>query len=449
MYYFMIGMISVLSMFINVKILIRDKRVSVPEFIYLGCVIILIGYLYQMLILVWRYNLTISFSVVILYLLPQFLLILLLSRKGYSLKKASILSSLSIFIWILLEIIVWLIWGELLISSFENATLTMIILYILNISLPSVIISILFVHLTKQLRQEINDSNNLQKILAFIVQIALVVGSLILMFYPVIYQTVDAASFVIIIIGLSLAIFVGSCLMIAFVFYVKNIEGNHRLQRKEEEQTNLFYYMDTIEKQYIEIRKFRHDYENILTSLQSFIVDQDFVGLEIYYFEKLKPAFDKLTINNFQLEHLNRINIKEVKSILAVKLLSAQMEGIELRFEAPKTVDHLSVNTVALVRMIGILLDNAIEELINLGMGRLLVGLIKGEGYTDFIVQNTCSGDIPQLEQLNQSGFSTKGTNRGLGLSNLVELVHENPTISLETKIEEEQFIQILTIEEI
>ena len=435
-------------MFINMKILIRDKKIPLPEFIYIGIITTLIGYLCYMLILVWRYHFTISFSVVILYLFPQLLLILLLRKKGYSFKKSLILSALSVFIWVLSEITLWLIWGHILLPNIETANVTIIILYIISGAIPSIIIAFLFVNWSKQIRQEINNATSIQKILAFIAQTALIIGSLILMFYPIIYQTVNVTAFVIIITGLTLAAFIGSSLMIAFILYVKNIESKHQLQRKEEEQERLLYYTDTIAKQHLEIRKFRHDYENILTSLQSFIIDQDYVALEAYYFEKLQPAFDKITMHTFQLEHLNHIAVREIKSILTIKLINAQMEGIEVSFEAPKLIDQLSVDTVVLVRMLGILLDNAIDELKKLGTGRLLVGLIKGEGYVDFIIQNTCHLNVSQLEQLNQVGFSTKGDNRGLGLSNLIELIHESPMIALETRVEEDQFIQILTVEE-
>jgi len=448
LHHFMIGLISALSMFINVKILIQDKKVSFLELVFASGTAFLIGYLYHMLISVWRYYFNLAFSVVILYLLPQLLLVLFLRKKGYSLKKAAILSSLSVFVWILLEMIVWLIWENRLMSAFENPSLTMVILYIINVSIPSVLITILFVHLTKQLRSDINQSENLQKMLAVISQTSLVIGSLILMLVPIIFGVVDAPSFLIITVGLALAVVVGSGLFVTFILYAKNLESKHRLHRKEEEQVNLLYYTSAIEKQYTEIRKFRHDYENILTSLQSFIMEKDYAALETYYFEKLKPASDRLILNKFQLEPLSRIDIKEVKSILAVKLMSAQVEEIEVKFEVPKVIDKLPIDTVALVRMIGILLDNATEELKKLGTGVLSVGLLKGEGYVEFIVQNTCSLDIPPLNQLKQIGFSTKGEGRGLGLPNLIELVHENPLISLETRIEQGQFIQVVTIAE-
>jgi len=448
--YFMMGFISTLALYINVKILIRDRKYPLFEWVYVCCTIFLIGSLYRLLILTWRYHFTIAFSVVILYLLPQLLLISYLKIKGYPLKKGLILSSLSIFIWVLVDLVVLLIWeavwGNRLISDFENVAPLQIIAYIIVVALASISITLIFTQITIRFRRTINETESLQNVLAVIAQSALYIGSFILMFAPIIYQLVNIGVLIIMLIGLSLALITGAGLTVTFSLYAKNLESKHRLHRKEEEQANLLYYTTTIERQYTEIRKFRHDYENILTSLQSFIVDQDYVALEAYYFEKLKPASERLMLKKFQLEPLARVEIKELKSIFAVKLMSAQAEEIDVSFEVPKPIIDVAIDTVALVRIVGILLDNAIEELKSLGTGMLSVGMIKGEEYVDLIVKNTCRMDLT-FDQLKQAGFSTKGQGRGMGLSNLLELVHENPLLSLETRIEKGEFIQRITIE--
>ncbi|HBR81480.1 MAG TPA: accessory regulator AgrC, partial [Enterococcus sp.] len=47
---------------------------------------------------------------------------------------------------------------------------------------------------------------------------------------------------------------------------------------------------------------------------------------------------------------------------------------------------------------------------------------------------------------LKKKSYSSKGKERGIGLSNLDELVQLNKNVYLDTKIEEGQFTQILTI---
>jgi len=63
-----------------------------------------------------------------------------------------------------------------------------------------------------------------------------------------------------------------------------------------------------------------------------------------------------------------------------------------------------------------------------------------------FVVQNTCRLDIPKVHQLKQLGFSTKGSGRGIGLTNLSELANEQDNVSLETVVLGDQFIQKVVI---
>jgi len=100
-----------------------------------------------------------------------------------------------------------------------------------------------------------------------------------------------------------------------------------------------------------------------------------------------------------------------------------------------------------MVRILGIILDNAIEELQTLGEGALYIVCIKSEDIIRFTIQNSCRLDMPPLKQLQESGFSTKGERRGLGLSNLYEIINNLSNVSLMTNIEDGQFSQTLIVE--
>ena len=47
-----------------------------------------------------------------------------------------------------------------------------------------------------------------------------------------------------------------------------------------------------------------------------------------------------------------------------------------------------------------------------------------------------------------QKGFSTKGSNRGLGLTNVKEIIDRNPNVNLETLIENNEFTQVVKIKD-
>jgi len=82
----------------------------------------------------------------------------------------------------------------------------------------------------------------------------------------------------------------------------------------------------------------------------------------------------------------------------------------------------------------------------SLGSGELIVGCFNIKDSVNFVVKNSCRADIPPLRQLQQSGFSTKGKERGLGLNNLSELVDSLPNLALMTEVENGYFTQTLMI---
>jgi len=235
----------------------------------------------------------------------------------------------------------------------------------------------------------------------------------------------------------------------AIYFFEKNILTKRKAQQHATEQKHLQYYTGELEQYQLGVRKFKHDYQNILLSLDAYIEDGDLAGLRQYYYSSIKPASDIITKGNFALDGLDKIKIRAIKSSLAAKLMLAQNTGMDIHttFEANEDIDHVPLDLVVLVRMLSILLDNAIEELTELGGGELFVSCLKWDTGITFIVQNTCRPDLPPSQQLWGANFSTKGENRGLGLSNLSELINIYPNVTLSTKISKNSFRQELLIE--
>ncbi|WP_202065418.1 sensor histidine kinase [Enterococcus sp. BWB1-3] len=236
--------------------------------------------------------------------------------------------------------------------------------------------------------------------------------------------------------------------IVAFLMYASSTKNKYETQQKELEYLSNQRYMDVMESQFKEISKFRHDYKNILTSMENFIVERDMDGLDEYYRSMLKTSSRVIEQNNYKLEKLSNIQVRELKSILASKLITAQEKDIDVRIEVTEMIDNVNMDAVSLVRLMGIFLDNAIEELEYLGEGILSVAVYQDKQAVHLIIQNSCREDLPKLHQLKTRGFSTKGTNRGNGLSNVQEIVTEAANIRLATTIEHQLFTQKMVIEQ-
>jgi len=218
-------------------------------------------------------------------------------------------------------------------------------------------------------------------------------------------------------------------------------------QKKEIEYQAMQLYTTELNKQYQEIRKFRHDYINILSSMESYMELGQMSELKDYYHQHIQPTRAIFAEQFTKLNDLQKIEDPAIRSIFTTKLLLAQEKSIAVQLEISETIQlPQAVDPVILVRIFGILLDNAIEELSILKQGHLNIGIFTLEKETVFIIQNTARMNIEPLHQLKTSGFSTKGNHRGIGLSTIDNLIQQVPNILLETTIDNQLFTQKLTI---
>jgi two-component system sensor histidine kinase AgrC len=217
------------------------------------------------------------------------------------------------------------------------------------------------------------------------------------------------------------------------------------------EREKVFYesskkYMQDLEQQATEIRKFKHDYQNILLTMDSFFNEKAYLELEEYYLTQIRPTSVRIENMNLQLSELKKIQNLPLKSLLYTKL-SALNDGIALSLEIQEHPSLSEKQLIPFLRTTGILLDNAIEALNELEGGQLNIGLL----YQDelmIIIENTCSPDLPAIHQLTTENFSTKGEKRGLGLTNAQQLSSEHGFLLTLTH-KDSLFTQILEIGEL
>jgi len=436
----------VLSCFVVAKILTQDWKLRLSEvvFILLSSVFILTIWL------TYRYIATIDHSLHheflnvvnrIVVLLSLFVYIYKLNK--YSIKEAVILAIFSELLVFVSSLLTYSVDQLFLTPMFDLYPHNNSLLIFFSIADPilSILLALGFIRISKNLRSLVTENERALTVLFMGTVITRVVVE-ILRQDLVIIGRAGAANIwnFVIIFGISLI------MLLAFIPYTRSLKHKLALQQKEAEQRNLLFYIYEVEQQQTAMRKFKHDYTNILTSMHSYIQDKDWDGLENYYITEIEKASAIITQRDFALESLHKIKIREVKGIVAAKLILAQNMDIDVSFEADSDIDQISLDSVTLVRMLGIILDNAIEELDALKSGTLFVACFKRDNAVTFVVRNTCRADMPSLRELEQVGYSTKGNKRGLGLSNLTEAVNTHPNVTLSTCAKNGKFSQELTI---
>ncbi len=244
------------------------------------------------------------------------------------------------------------------------------------------------------------------------------------------------------IIFVSVMVFLSLVILLLSAFALREMKYKRKLQEIEA------YYEYTLRIESInnEMRKFRHDYVNILTTLSDYIREDDMPGLRKYFDEHIVPMKDKLKTRSIKMNGIEKLKVREIKGLITTKIIQAQEKRIPISIEVPDEIDRIDMNTVELSRIIGIITDNAIEASENLEEPLINIAFIDNDESVTFIVMNKCSEDIPKIHELFEQGFSTKGDNRGLGLSTLKELTDSNENVLLETVIENGYFVQKVEI---
>ena len=133
--------------------------------------------------------------------------------------------------------------------------------------------------------------------------------------------------------------------LLFFMGIIKKLDTylKEKLQEKLNQEQTLRYrdmerYSRHIEELYKEVRSFRHDYSNLLTSLRLGIEEEDMEQIKEVYDSVLKDSSEKLQDNKYDLGRLVKYRDKALKSLLAGKFLKARDKKIVFNVEVPEEI---------------------------------------------------------------------------------------------------------------
>lgn len=227
----------------------------------------------------------------------------------------------------------------------------------------------------------------------------------------------------------------------------KNIKNKLQQEYKEKEYQQLKEYTDRIEDMDSDLRRFKHDYINILQTLGGYIETGDIDGLKEFYHNDLLKESNKIIDKDRYLSILKHIKIDALKALISSKIINAYSYGVEIQIEIIDDIHELSMSTIDICRIIGIFIDNAIEAAILCDKKDVKIAVVKNDDSTVFIISNSCLEDTPPIYKIYEENFSTKGDNRGIGLKTVRYIVNEKyDNVILNTKIKDCVFKQELII---
>ena len=205
-------------------------------------------------------------------------------------------------------------------------------------------------------------------------------------------------------------------------------------------------YSRHIEELYKEVRSFRHDYTNLLTSLRLGIEEEDMEQIKEVYDSVLKDSSEKLHDNKYDLGRLVNIRDKALKSLLAGKFLKARDKKIVFNVEVPEEIQVEGMSLLDFLTIVSILCDNAIEASAEASRPHVSIAFLKNGAQETFIIENSIREKDIDISEIFSFGASSKGEERGVGLYTVMKIVESHPNTSLNTTCQNQVFRQVLTV---
>lgn len=374
------------------------------------------------------------FNIFINYLIPIFL--------GYILFKSSLFKTL---VSVIVAIIIFNLIGILLLNPYltiigiNSEQLNSIPIYRLSYISIIYICTFIIIFILKNRNTKLEFLENIDKKNKFIIIANLFFGilAIIVQSITLFYYVDKLPIFITFLSFISLLVYFGiSIYSLTRVF--KLISMTIKLESAEA-------YNNTLRILHDNVRGFKHDFDNIVTTIGGYIRTNDIKGLKKYY-EQLED--DCQRVNNLYLLNPEIINNDGIYNLLTKKYHEAEEKDIKVNITFLLDLSTLHMKIYEFARILGILLDNAIEasseseeKIINLTFRN------DNKNHRQLIiVENSYSNKDVNMEKIFEKGVSEKENHTGLGLWEVRKLIKKNNNINLYTSKNDKFFSQQLEI---
>ncbi len=204
-------------------------------------------------------------------------------------------------------------------------------------------------------------------------------------------------------------------------------------------------YNKTLHILHDSVRGFKHDFDNIVTTIGGYVRTNDMEGLKSYY---LQLEDDCQRVNNLYLLNPEIINNPGIYNLLTSKYYEANDKDIKINMTFLLDLNTLKMKIYEFARILGILLDNAIEasqeceeKIINI--------TFRNDTKNNrqlFIIENTYKNKDIDTEKIFEKGVTEKENHTGLGLWEVRKILKKNSNANLFTSKTDKFFSQQLEL---
>lgn len=190
----------------------------------------------------------------------------------------------------------------------------------------------------------------------------------------------------------------------------------------------------------------RHDIKNIFLTMGNFVERSNDSEMKNFFRDKIYPFATEEIEKNYLFSQLYQIPSETLRAFLHLKIFQAHNmnKNIKLTIRINKEFFYLGMDIMDLTRVLGILLDNAIEECNNKPGSYVDIRIKNNTSLLSYTIKNTISKKH-NGNSLSDSK-STKPGHSGLGLTIAGQILKGYPLVNLNTYVDKTLFIQSLNI---
>lgn len=221
----------------------------------------------------------------------------------------------------------------------------------------------------------------------------------------------------------------------------REAEKNERdVKQLTEEKKNLLDVTDNI-------RCFKHDFNNIIQAIDGYIYLNDMKSLQVYFKSLLKECNHVKVVDFLNCQGLDN---PAIYGVLLNKFQIAEENGIKMNIDIMVSLKDLNEKAYVISRMLGILVDNAIEATNECDEKMVNIQFLKDRkrDKIDIVIENTYANKDVDTCKIFEKNYTTKKDkgNTGLGLWKIQDILKKDNNLELFTTKDETMFKQRIEI---
>ena len=250
-------------------------------------------------------------------------------------------------------------------------------------------------------------------------------------------------------IGIFNILIMNSLFMLVYLFIAyKSLKDKSSMIKMQAENKALLNNLEEYEKMLDYQRVANHENKNQLLVVRSLLKENENSDALNYVNEVLD---DKKDDNDVLFGRAKKIPSGGLQGIVYQKMLVMNDKNIKPILDVSNSVKKFKFENLDtklnydICRIVGVFLDNSIEETEKLDEREIMLSMY--EQNNDLVIEiSNKFKNVPDLERLEEKGYSTKGKGHGYGLSLVNDIVNNNNQIINEKGITRNIFTQKLII---